>query len=77
MTMSEREPRVREERVDVHQIKAYCPECGDPLERADNVMLPTDPPKYRYQCSYQWGGCEYTTVSSEIWPRVEYRPIVH
>jgi hypothetical protein len=75
MSVSDREPRTSQVRVDTIKIVAFCPECGDELVRL-GLELPTDPPQYQYKCSDS-NYCDYKTTSFERWPRIEYREIVH
>ena len=53
--------------VDVSIEYAYC-DCGEEMER-DNVVLTSNPPKYKYKCS-KCGKIEY---SIEHYPKIIYK----
>lgn len=50
-------------------VNEQCDSCGEGLMlRSDGIALMTDPPEFNYKCNK----CGKSTVSSQVWPRIEY-----
>ena len=51
--------------VDIHKLKAMCPDCDIEMVR-DTSMLMTSPPQYKYVCPK----CRREEISIECYPKI-------
>lgn len=60
-------PKIVDEPADCFRERLLC-DCGHEMQ-ADNIMLPTDPPKYPHSCEK----CGSSGVFSHVYPRIVFR----